>query len=120
MKKIFLVITFLLLSTSAQAVDLTFIWDYPTPPFDLAGFRLYQDNEMIKNDIDKTARTVTASIPDLGDGNTCFHLTAFDLADHESDPSERACVDPAPGAPSNFSVQVKVTVEVSPSAGVKK
>jgi len=64
---------------------------------DLAGYRLYQtstqgvyDYEFPSYpDIAETETTTTAIVPD---GQTCWTLTAFDLANNESGPSNEVCV----------------------------
>ena len=89
-------------------------WDGNTEN-DLDGYRLYQamspggeDYDLPPaQDIEETETTTTVIV---GDGLTCWTLTAYDLAQNESGPSNEVCISLPqddvwpPGDPSGFGI----------------
>ncbi len=77
--------------------NVTLQWQPNTEP-DLAGYRLYQTESPGEYDLDSPAAeipagTETVTLFDLETGPHCWVLTAFDLADNESEPSNEVCLD---------------------------
>lgn len=93
--------------------NLEIVWDYPTPPTDLAGFKIYQGDTVLADIKDKAARTVTQLMPALADSETCFTISAYDSRNNESPKSEKYCIDPAPATPGNLRINVNVTVTIN-------
>ena len=67
----------------AGAQNMQIEWEYPTPPADLAGFRLYVDSNMVQEMAMPTARSWSGPVM-LEEGSHAFNLTAYDTAGHES------------------------------------
>ena len=79
---------------------------------DLAGFRVYQDGELVA-DVHDT-QFLWVELPVSHGETTEFFVTAYDAAGNESLPSETLQVTAdfvAPGKPMSMSVQVTVTVQ---------
>ena len=96
-------------------VELTFAWDANSET-DLAGYRLYDVSAPTDAIFDIPAGTET-TIQTLSatEGEKCFHLTAYDTAGNESDPSNVACAsfNFEPGSPVNLEVLVKIIISVN-------
>jgi len=74
--------------------NITLQWDYPNPPGDLAGFRLYAASQSGKHVfgegkeiVNVTVASRTATAVNLPDGEYYFVCTAYDTRGNESKPS---------------------------------
>ncbi len=96
-----IVTAFVMLSTTVYAKDCNFIWNMDPQPVDLVGYKIYQvGHRDIITINDPSARSYDGDC-NLGDGNECFYITAYD-ATQESDPSDYSCADVKPGKPTVF------------------
>ena len=59
-------------------------WTYPSPPSDLAGFRLYVNGSQVEEFGVPTATSWSGPLI-LVDGNNTFEMTAYDAAGQESE-----------------------------------
>lgn len=111
MKKLVLVALFFGLITAygfaigqplAEAWTVNLGWDANTET-DLAGYRLYHTNTQGVYDMstpeDTLGATDVTTSTDVGDGFHCWVLTAFDLSDNESVPSNEICMTLPDDAP---------------------
>jgi len=117
MKKLLIsVVVFLFMSGMAMAASsVTFEWDANSET-DLAGYRLYQSQELgvyTFGDGNQVATipvgTETVEITDVADGTYFWVLTAYDISGNESLPSNEvtASLDStAPESPKNFLLQL--------------
>ncbi len=81
---------------SAVTKQLDASWEYIfPPPEELAGFRLYQDGNIIHQVDDPLATHVTIDIP-VGDVPISFTMTAFDVNNNESLHSDALTYTPTP------------------------
>jgi hypothetical protein len=99
-----IIVSFLIWAGMAGAATLT--WDYPDPPTDLAGFKVYvgDDPDPVKDIQDPLARSAPLFVP-MEDGNNTITMTAYDTAGQESKKSEPCIYNPDPPAP------VKITID---------
>jgi len=97
-------------------VELNFTWDANTET-DLAGYRLYDVSAptVVLAEIPAGTETTSLTISAISGDSKCYHLTAFDQAGNESDPSNQACAnfDFEPGSPVNFEVSVRIVISVN-------
>lgn len=121
-----LVITLLPQLAAAQTTKTATVkvaWDYPDPPPDLAGFRLYQTDISGQYTIGKgnevasaLAAARTLSLPGVLEGRHYWVLTAYDSNGNESPPSEEVTTvidKTAPPQPGDVTVEVEVVVSVT-------
>lgn len=99
------------IACAEQTADLAVTWEYPDPPPDIEGFRLYQrmrgeQNATAIQDIAPEARSWNGTIS-LDPVENEFYMTAFDSG-QESEPSNAVTVDPPPDAP-NINIEVSIT-----------
>lgn len=114
----------LTLAPWAEAATKTLVWDYPSPPADLAGFRVYRGVAaacaLVGTPLPAPIATVLkpiagplvlsyidTAVPD-NDGAVCYELTAYDTAGNESVRSIRAEVFinfQRPPVPTNLRIQ---------------
>ena len=112
-KKLILIFLFILLFwVNAFAAEVTGIatWQ-PNSEDDLAGYKLYQDDVLIKT---IPALTETAALTFDADGDYSFYLIAYDEDDLPSDPSDPYVLNVKipPDAPQDF--QITITIKVNP------
>jgi len=99
----------------AGAQNMQIEWDYPAPPADLAGFRLYVDKNMVQGVAVPTARSWSGPVM-MEEGAHAFNMTAYDTDGNESGYSNTvdfnydAIMGTAPGL-----IKIKVVVEYSAS-----
>ncbi len=67
----------------AGAQNMQIEWEYPAPPADLAGFRLYVDSNMVQEMAMPTARSWSGPVM-LEEGRHAFNMTAYDTDGNES------------------------------------
>ena len=110
---LFLILCVMPLISNASDKSLVFKWDYPTPPTDLVGFKIYDNktNTVIADIKDKGALSYSGLVP-VVDSNNCWSITAYD-ATQESPHSIPYCYDLPPEIPLNFRVDVSVTVNIT-------
>jgi len=92
---------------------MTATWGYDAPPSDLSGFTIYMEGEPVADIKDPAARTYTGEIPER-DGKTCYTIDAYDAAGGRSPQSPCYYLDPVPGSPGNFRIEMIVDVTVAP------
>ena len=107
------------------ATDLTFEWDRNTEP-DIAGYRLYQSNasktyvyghDNCKKEVLVTTieHLNTLTLTNVQDGTWFWVLTAFDLDDNESDPSNEVSTtldSISPGSPTGLDIIIKIVIKI--------
>lgn len=113
MKRWVVLLALCLLGSSAQARTMTATWGYDAPPSDLSGFTIYMEGEPVADIKDPAARTYTGEIPER-DGKTCYTIDAYDAAGGRSPQSPCYYLDPVPGSPGNFRIEMIVDVTVAP------
>ena len=98
------------LSTETIAIS----WDKEIVETDLAGFelRINEDNSTIINIPGASVREWSGMIT-LQDGNNVLDIRAKDQAGQVSAWSEPCYYDPIPGAPSEATITVKITITVN-------
>lgn len=97
---------------TARTWQVRFVWD-PNTETDLAGYRLYQGNELLGPAIPAGTETATREI---GAGDHVFSLTAIDLSGNESGKSAPVTLsldEIPPGVPKAFTVEVVVDLRVT-------
>lgn len=105
---IILAILFLWVSTAGAGTMLR--WDYPDPPSDLAGFKVYLNEETVafKDIQDPEARSISLSSASWDDANNTVIMTAYDTAGQESARSEPCAYNPVPIPVTNVTIKTEV------------
>lgn len=90
----------------ADQPQITVSWEYPEAPPDLAGFRVYLDDNMIQEFANPGARSWTANIS-MAEGDHDFEMTAYDTAGNESSRSDAVTYshNGPPVTPVNISIE---------------
>jgi hypothetical protein len=93
---------FHLLSSAAVAGDIPLIWNYPAPPPDLGGFRLYSGRvgTTTTNVFSVPKTQLTYTVTTLPPATYWFYVTAITTNGIQSDPSNLviASIPAAPGS----------------------